>query len=87
MLQSKGCKKERGPGILRDKTMDDNLLYIPNDDKQKYPFCGLELIVESLEIIIQFYLMNIFNQSMREIGYKYNFLSNDISLPGEGVIL
>ena len=22
-------------GILRDKTMDDKLIYIPNDDKQK----------------------------------------------------
>ena len=48
--------------------MDDNLLYIPKDDKQKYHFCGLELIVESLEIVIQFYVMNIFKQSMREIG-------------------
>ena len=26
-------------GILRDKTMADKLLYIPNDDKQNYPFC------------------------------------------------
>ena len=26
-------------GILRDKTMTDNLMYIPNDDTQNYPFC------------------------------------------------
>ena len=25
---------ERLAGILRDKTMDDKLMYIPNDDKQ-----------------------------------------------------
>ena len=24
-------------GILRDKTMDDKSMYIPNDDKQNYP--------------------------------------------------
>ena len=26
-----------GSGILRDKTMDDELIYIPNDNKQNYP--------------------------------------------------
>ncbi len=29
-------------GILRDKTMDDKLMYIPNDDKQYKPFCRLD---------------------------------------------
>ena len=24
-------------GILRDKTIDDKLIYIPNDDKQNHP--------------------------------------------------
>ena len=33
-------------GILRDKTMDDEFIYIPNDDKQNYPSCRLKLIVE-----------------------------------------
>ena len=27
---------------IRDKTMDDKLLYIPNDDTQNYPFCRLK---------------------------------------------
>ena len=25
------------PGILRDRTLDDKLMYLPNDDKQNYP--------------------------------------------------
>ena len=33
--------------ILRDKTMADKLLYTPNDDTQKYPFCRLQLVVET----------------------------------------
>ena len=33
--------------IQRDKTMADNLKYIPNDDTQNYPFCRLQLVVES----------------------------------------
>ena len=24
------------------------LIYIPNDDKQNYPFCGLQLVVATL---------------------------------------
>ena len=28
--------------ILRDKTMADKLIYIPNDDTQNYPFCRLQ---------------------------------------------
>ncbi len=32
------------PIISRDlKTMDDTLMYIPNDDTQNYPFCKLKL--------------------------------------------
>ena len=30
-----------------DKAMADKLLYIPNDDKQNYPFCRLQLVVET----------------------------------------
>ena len=33
-------------GILRDKTMDDKLMYIHNDDKQNQPFCILRLLVQ-----------------------------------------
>ena len=31
-------KKVVKSGILRDKTMDDKLIYIPYNDKQNYPF-------------------------------------------------
>ena len=34
-------------GIERDKTMADDLMYIPNDGTQNYPFCRLQLLVES----------------------------------------
>ena len=34
-------------GILRDKTMDDKLIFIPNDDKQNYPYFRLKLLVEN----------------------------------------
>ena len=27
--------------IFRDKTMDDKLMFIPNEDNQNYPFCEL----------------------------------------------
>ena len=33
-------------GILIDKTMADKLICIPNDDKQDYTFCRLQLGVE-----------------------------------------
>ena len=32
------------PGILRDKTMDDKLKYITNDDKQGYYFSRFNLL-------------------------------------------
>ena len=28
--------------------MADELMYIPNDDKQNYPFCRLQLVFETL---------------------------------------
>ena len=34
------------PGIYRDKTMADKLMYIPNDDTQYYHFCILKIVVE-----------------------------------------
>ena len=34
--------------VLRDKTMDNKLTYIPNDDKQSYPFCRLNYWSNSL---------------------------------------
>ena len=39
------CKSE----ILKDKTIDDKSIYIPNDDKQNLPFFRLKLMVKSLE--------------------------------------
>ena len=36
-------------GILRDKTMSNKLIYIPNDNTQNYPFCRLQLVVESFK--------------------------------------
>ena len=32
--------------ITRDKTIADEMMYIPNDDTQKYPFYRLQLLVE-----------------------------------------
>ena len=32
---------------LRDKAMADKLVYIPNDDTQKYPLRRLKLVVET----------------------------------------
>ena len=36
-----------GSMIQRDKTMVDKLMHIPNNDKQFYPFCRLQLVVET----------------------------------------
>ncbi len=36
--------------ILRDKTMTDKLMYIPNDGAQNCPFCILKLVVEIFEL-------------------------------------
>ena len=33
-------------GTLRDKTMEDKLKYITNDNKQNYPLCKLKLLLE-----------------------------------------
>ena len=33
--------------IKRDKTINDKLMYIQNDDTQNYTFCGLQLVVET----------------------------------------
>ena len=33
--------------------MVDKFMYIPNGDKQNYPFCRLQLVVETLNLINQ----------------------------------
>ena len=38
-------KKQVNSRILRDKTMDNTLMYIPHD-KQYYPLCRLQVLVE-----------------------------------------
>ncbi len=30
--------------------MVDKVMYIPDDDKQKYPFCSLQLVVKPINI-------------------------------------
>ena len=35
------------PGIYRNKTTDDKLMYIPNDKTQNYPFCRLQLVLDA----------------------------------------
>ena len=40
-------KKHFLPGIYRDKTMANKLMWISNDDTQKYPFCRLQFVVET----------------------------------------
>ena len=41
-------------GIYRDKTMADELMYIPNDDTQNYPICRLLLMVETFGFSTKF---------------------------------
>ena len=36
-------------GVLRDKTMDDKLIYIPNYDKQYYHFCRFDYLLKRLD--------------------------------------
>ena len=35
-------------GILRDKTMNDKMMYIPNVLKVKYPYCGFKLLFKKI---------------------------------------
>ena len=34
-------------GILRDKTINDKFMYIPNNDIQNYPFYTLQIVDET----------------------------------------
>ena len=40
--------------ILRDKTMDDKLMFIPIDDKQNYPFCiqAQKMVLPSKKFVV-----------------------------------
>ena len=50
-------------GILRDRTMENQLICFPNHDEQKYSFCKLELSVKQYG----FYAFGIskFNKSLQ----------------------
>ena len=43
-----GFEYQPKSGILRDKTVAEKLMYIPNDDTQNYLFCRLQIVVETL---------------------------------------
>ena len=43
-------KVRQNLGILSDKTVDDKLLLMPNDDKQDCPFCRSRFLVETFEL-------------------------------------
>ena len=45
------------------KTMADNLMYIPNDDAQNYPFCRLQLVVKCLNTQLNETNQSKFNRS------------------------
>ena len=47
------------PRIYRNKTMADELINIPNDDKHNYIFCRLQLVIET------FASLNLMNQPIK----------------------
>ena len=58
--------------ILRDKTMDDKLIYIPNDDKQNYPYLKLVPVNESCFAFI----IKLFSFSHRVKIFKFHCFFN-----------
>ena len=76
-----------------DKTMADNLMYIPNDDSQNYYFFRLQLVVKMFGHST--YCTNLSKKSLKllsqQIGKRYyknfgdecNKQSNVPSLPGK----
>ena len=45
---SPSAQDSPAPGTLRNETMDDKLVYIPNFEKQQYPFCTSKVLVNTL---------------------------------------
>ena len=41
------------PGIRRNKTMADKLMYIANDATQNYPFCRLQFVVKRQDTLLK----------------------------------
>ena len=52
-------------GIERDMTMADDLMHIPNDGTQNYPFCRLQLLVETFGHLTYQTNQSKFNNSTR----------------------
>ena len=45
---SPSAQDSSAPGILRNETMDDKFVYIPNYEKQQYLFCTSKVLVNTL---------------------------------------
>ena len=73
------CQSSRGKiaGILRDKTMKDNLMYISIYQNQIAPFFRLKVLVNKSPK----FLANKWNKCSLNFGYQYNLRSNVHSLP------
>ena len=48
--------------------MADKLMYIPNIDTQNYPYCRLQLVVETLNLLNQVH--KLLSQRIRELYYN-----------------
>ena len=51
--------------------MADKIMYNPNDDTQKYPFCRLKLFVETFEHSTQWINQLILNLSSKTKEYRF----------------
>ena len=54
--------------------MDYKLKYIPNDDTQNKPFCKLQLVVETLNLVNQLFKIHFKSQTMLTQRKKKTFL-------------
>ncbi len=52
--------------------MDEKFMYIPNDDKQNYSFCRLQLLIETFghSIKIQCKSLKLLSQKINKLYYK-----------------
>ncbi len=69
-------------GILRDKPLDDNLIYTPNNDKQYYTICRLKYLVGKFGSKQSKFNKNTQRFWTINFGYQCNLKSNVPSLPG-----
>ena len=68
--------------ILRDRTMDDKLMYIPNDEKQNYPLYEKNSLKTTNQDLIQELFLGK-NERAYSLNLLYQFIlqSNVPSLP------